>query len=117
MSESVSKPLSNHAQMVAVVSLLASVFGWARYGVAIGASVALGASLTLLNLIAIALSVRSFMPSEGKAPGPLRGLTVLKHLALFGAMFVTLKLPFVSGFAFGVGMALFPIGVVLGELR
>jgi hypothetical protein len=107
-----------HVRAAALLGLLASAFGTVRYGTREGLSVALGATVAIVNLLVVAWMVRG-LSREASMPGSpgLRGLLVFKPIALLLCTLALLKLPFVSGLAFVLGVAVLPVGMALGEVR
>jgi hypothetical protein len=109
-----------HVRAAALLGILASVFATVRYGTREGISVALGAIIAVGNLLVIAWMLRDFgeEPEEGQSRGgSLRALLLLKPIGLLGLALLILRQPFVSGIAFVAGVAVLPLGIVLGETQ
>jgi hypothetical protein len=109
-----------HVRAAALLGILATLFATVRYGTRAGVSVALGVIIAVGNLLVIAWMLRGFgeEPEEGSTRGgSLRALLLLKPIGLLVLALIILRLPFVSGIAFVAGIAVLPLGILLGEAK
>jgi hypothetical protein len=111
---SLESTITPHIRATALLGALACAVGAYRNGARVGFSVALGATLAIANLLAIRFTVETLTRSG--TVSNWNGLAILRQTALFGGTFVVLGLRSVSAPAFVVGLALLPLGLVLGEL-
>lgn len=112
--------IETHVRASVLLGVLAIFFALLRSTVEAACSVALGLTLAIANLLTIAWFVRGFArkgDDGATGAGGLRSLIVLKPLALLGVTFLLLRIPYVVGAAFAIGIAVLPLGIVVGEVQ
>ena len=99
---------------VAVVGAVMTVVGAVVWGVRVGVSVAAGAGLATSNLWVLGWVIRSIFRRRGGAGAGVVGL--LKMFALFGGVWILLKLGVVDPLPLVVGYGALPVGICVSSL-
>lgn len=102
----------------AVVGVAFTLGAWMLVGGAAARSVAAGALVATLNLVAMSWMVTTLItPSaRGSTRGAASALVLVKTLALFGVLFALLRSGAVEPIALVVGYGAMPIGIVVAAL-
>jgi hypothetical protein len=106
--------LSSTYKSVTVVGVLTAVAVGYFSGRGAGASAAYGATLGLINLVALGRMVRVFLGAQGASiPWFVAALTKLAVLLL--AMYLPVRAGLVQVLPFIIGFGALPLGIVLGQ--
>lgn len=102
----------------ALVGAALAAGAWALVGPSAAWSVAAGALVATLNLVALSWMVGRLMVPSGRSAtrGVALVLVLVKTVLLFGGLFALMRGGFVEPIALVVGYGAMPVGIVVGAL-